>query len=326
MTAGQVSAADIQAAAERLRGRVHRTPILTSRAIDRLTGCSVFFKGEHLQRGGAFKYRGALNAVLQLTDEEARRGVITHSSGNHAQAVAIAAAERGIPAHLIMPEDSLPVKIRAVRGYGGVVHLCPPTLADRATTAARVQAETGATFVHPYDHPRIIAGQAGVGLELAEQVSDLDAVIAPVGGGGLLSGVALALHHAAPHVTVFGAEPSGADDAARSLAAGQRLPQTDPRTIADGLRTGLGACNWPIIKQHVAGIITIDDDAIIAAMRLIWERLKAVIEPSAAVGLAALLAQPHRFDRQQFGGRVGIVLSGGNADLDRLPFGERVIR
>jgi threonine dehydratase/serine racemase len=308
----------IQAAARRLAGLAHRTPVLTCATLDRLADRSLFFKCEQFQKVGAFKFRGACNAVLQLSDETAARGVVTHSSGNHAQALALAARMRGIPAHIVMPSTALPVKRRAVEGYGARVIECLPTLAARESTAAAVLAETGGTLIHPYDHPDVIAGQGTAGLELLEQVPDLDAVIAPVGGGGLLSGVCLAVKGTAPAVRVFAAEPAGADDAARSKAAGRLIPQTGPRTIADGLLTSLGELTWPVIRDHVERVVTVGEEEIVAAMRLAWERAKMLIEPSAAVPLAAMLAA--EFRELEGVKRVGIILSGGNANLDRLPW------
>jgi threonine dehydratase/serine racemase len=313
-----VTLAAVQAAARRLAGLAHRTPVLTCATLDRLAGRALFFKCEHLQKVGAFKFRGACNAVLQLSDEAAARGVVTHSSGNHAQALALAARLRGIPAHIVMPSTALPVKHRAVQDYGARVIECQPTLAARESTAAAVLAETGGTLIHPYDHPDVIAGQGTAGLELLEQVPDLDAVIAPVGGGGLVSGVCIAVKGTAPSVRVFAAEPAGADDAARSKAAGQLIPQTGPRTIADGLLTSLGELTWPIIRDQVERVVTVREEEIIAAMRLAWERAKLLIEPSAAVPLAAVLSE--EFRGLSGLNRIGVILSGGNANLDRLPW------
>jgi threonine dehydratase/serine racemase len=308
----------VRAAAERIAGRAHRTPVLTCSTLDRMAGRPLFFKCEQFQKAGAFKFRGALNAVLKLPDQAAARGVVTHSSGNHAQALALAARLRGIPAHIIMPSTALPVKRRAVEDYGGRVIVCEPNLQARETTAAAVQAETGATLIHPYDNPDVIAGQGTVALELHDQAPDLDALITPVGGGGPLSGVCVAGKALRPGVRVFGAEPAGADDAARSLAAGQLIPQTGPHTIADGLLTSLGQLTWPIIQAHVEAIVTVSEEEIVRAMRLAWERGKLLIEPSAAVALAAALSERFRaLDGLQ---RVGIVLSGGNVNLDRLPW------
>jgi len=307
--------ADVRAAAERLRGRAHRTPVLTSRQIDQLAGRRLFFKCENFQRVGAFKFRGACNAVQQLGDDLAARGVVTHSSGNHAAALALAARERGIPAYIVMPRNAPPVKQTAVEGYGGRITLCEPTQQAREEACADLMGRTGATLIHPYDNDEVIAGQGTAALELLEEVPDLDAVIAPVGGGGLLSGTAIAAHG----IVVLAAEPLGADDAARSMAGGVRLPQLAPNTIADGLLTSLGERNWAIVRSRVKRILTVDDDRIIAALRLIMERMKIVVEPSSAVPLAALLdkAQAHARDLAHLG-RVGVILSGGNVDLARL--------
>jgi len=307
---------DIEAAAARLAGRIHRTPVLRSAGLDALTGATLAFKCENFQRTGSFKLRGALNAVLSLTDVEAAPGALTHSSGNFAAALAAAARARGIRARVVMPENAPTVKQAAVRAYGGEITLCAPTLAAREETAARVQAESGARFIHPYDDYAIIAGQGTAALELWQDAPDLEAIVIPVGGGGLASGCALATAALAPHAEILGAEPAGADDAYLSLLAGARLPQLDPRTCADGLRTALGERNFPILHRLLAGIITVSEEQIVAAMRLIWERLKIVVEPSGAVPLAAVLATPARFR----GRRVGLVLSGGNVDLDALPW------
>jgi threonine dehydratase len=307
---------DIEAAAARIASSIHRTPVLRSAGLDALTGAALAFKCENFQRTGSFKLRGALNAVLSLSDAEAAPGVLTHSSGNFAAALAAAARARGIRARVVMPENAPAVKQAAVRAYGGEITLCAPTLAAREETAARVQRETGARFIHPYDDYAIIAGQGTAALELWQDAPDLAAIVIPVGGGGLSSGCALATAALAPHAEILGAEPAGADDAYLSLLAGERLPQTDPRTCADGLRTALGERNFPILSRLLAGIITVSEDEIVAAMRLIWERLKIVVEPSGAVPLAAVLAAPARFR----GRRVGLVLSGGNVDLDALPW------
>jgi threonine dehydratase len=318
MTTYAVDLQDVRAAARRIAGRAHRTPVATCATIDRIAGRRVFFKCEHLQKVGAFKFRGACNAVTKLPDELAARGVVTHSSGNHAQAVALAARMRGIAAHIVMPSNALAVKRRAVEGYGGRVVACEPTLEARETTARAVIAETGATFIHPYDHPDIIAGQGTSALELLEQVPRLDAIVAPVGGGGLLSGICVAAKGLNAAVRVFAAEPLGADDAARSMAAGKLIPQTGPDTIADGLLTSLGELTWPIIRDHVERVVTVSEEEIVAAMRLAWERAKLLIEPSAAVAVAAVLAE--EFRAVEGIDRVGVVLSGGNADLDNLPW------
>ena len=309
---------DVRAAASRISGIAHRTPVITCGTIDNAAGCRVYLKCENLQKVGAFKFRGATNTVCLLSDTEAARGVVTHSSGNHAQALALAAKTRGIPAHIVMPSNAPTVKRRAVEGYGARIIECAPFLADRESTADAVQTETGATFVHPYDDPRVIAGQGTVSLELIEQVPDIDTIITPVGGGGLLSGVCIGATQTRPDVRIFAAEPEGADDAARSLASGQLIPQTAPDTIADGLLTSLGELTWPIIRDHVEGIVTVSDAEIVAAMRLLWERAKLVVEPSGAVSLAALLKSAStEFNSAQ---HVAVVLSGGNVNLDGLPW------
>ena len=301
---------DIRAAAERIRPYAHRTPVFTCATLDALAGRSLFFKCENLQKVGAFKFRGACAAIMRLPAEVAARGVVTHSSGNHAQAVALAPRLRGIPAHIVMPSNAPDIKRAAVAGYGAQVILCEPTLDAREETAAHVVARTGATLIPPYDHPDVIAGQGTTALELLEQVPELDAIVAPIGGGGLVSGIALCAREAAPGVAVFAAEPTGADDAARARAAGRLIPQTAPHTIADGLLTSLGALTWPVVRDVVRDVLTVDDDAIRAAMRLVWERLKLVIEPSAAVPLAVVLSEPFR--RLSALDRVAVVLSGGN--------------
>ena len=306
---------DIRRAQERIDPFIHTTPVFTCRSIDQVAGRQVWLKCESFQRGGSFKLRGALNAVHQLPEEQAAKGVVTHSSGNFAQALAIAAAARDIPATVVMPADAPEVKKAAVKGYGARVVECVPTLEAREATAAKVIAETGGTFVHPYDHPHVVAGQGTVALELLEQVPDPGTVIVPVGGGGLVSGIALAFQEMWPSTMVIAAEPVGADDAFRSRAAGRLIPQTDPRTVADGLRTSLGQHTWPVVRDVVADVWTVDDAAIMSAMRLLWERAKLVIEPSGAVGLAALLTHRHRLPMK---GTVAVVLSGGNVDLERI--------
>ena len=314
-------AADLQAvraAAQRLAGRAHRTPLMTCATLDRLADHALFFKCENFQKAGSFKFRGACNAVMRLADEVAARGVVTHSSGNHAQALALAAKLRGIPAHIVMPRNASPVKRRAVEGYGGRVIECEPTLAARESTAAAVVAETGGTLIPPYDHPDVIAGQGTVALELLEQVPQLDAVIAPVGGGGLVAGICVAAKALDPSLRIFAAEPRGADDAARSKAAGTLIPQTGPKTLADGLLTSLGQRTWPIIRDQVESVITVGEDEIVTAMRLVWERAKLLIEPSAAVPVAAVLGE--EFRSLEGVRRVGVVLSGGNVNLDKLPW------
>jgi threonine dehydratase len=318
MKSSTVSLESILAARERISAHAHKTPVLTSTTMNRLAGRKLFFKCENLQRGGAFKFRGALNAVLLLPDEVAKRGVVTHSSGNHAQALALAAKLRGIPAHVVMPTSAPSVKRDAVIGYGARVVPCEPTLEARAMTAQAVAEETGAALIPPYDHNDVISGQGTVALELIEQVPELDAIVAPVGGGGLLSGIAVAAKALAPEIRVFGAEPSGADDAARSKATGQRQRQTNPNTIADGLLTELGELTWPIVRDQVDLIVTVSDPEIVSAMRLVFERVKVVVEPSGAVSVAAALSDVVR--SMPGLGRVGVVLSGGNVDLGALPF------
>jgi threonine dehydratase len=311
-----VDLAAIHAAHARIRSHVQRTPVLTSRSLDAVAEATLFFKCENLQKVGAFKARGACNAVFSLDNAEARRGVVTHSSGNHGAAVAWAAARRGIPAWVVMPENSAEIKKAAVQGLGATVRFCAPTLEARDTTCAAVLAETGAVLVHPYDDWRVIAGQGTAALELLEEIPDLDAIITPVGGGGLLSGTAIASRGMKPSIRIYGAEPAGADDAWRSLQSGRIVPQTDPRTIADGLRSSLGVKTFAVLSTLVDAIGTTSEEAIVQAMRLTWDKLKLVIEPSAAVPLAALIERK----LPVAGLRVGIVVSGGNVDLDRLPW------
>ena len=307
---------DVQAAAARIKPYAHRTPVLTCTSLDHLVGAQLFCKCENFQKVGAFKFRGACNAVFSLSDEEARPGVATHSSGNHAAAVALAARLRGIQAHIVMPDNAPAVKKAAVAGYGGTIVYCAPTLAARESTLERVVQETGATFIHPYNDARVIAGQGTAALELLTDVSDLDVIMAPVGGGGLLSGTAIVTAALSPSTQVIAAEPEAADDAYRSLQAGKILPALDPRTIADGLRTALGELTFAVIQQHVQQIVTVSEEAIIQAMRHVWERMKILIEPSAAVPIAVLLEKKIALT----GKRVGVILSGGNTDLDRLPW------
>ena len=306
----------IRAAHARIGPYVRRTPVLSSEALDSESGATLFLKCENLQKIGAFKARGACNAVLSLSDAEAARGVVTHSSGNHGAALAWAARHRGIPAWIVMPQSAPVVKQEAVRGFGGTIRFCEQTVAAREQACAAVQAETGATLVHPYNDWRVIAGQGTAALELLAEVPQLDAVVAPVGGGGLLSGTAIAAKALEPSIKVYGGEPAGADDAAQSLRLGRIVPQTDPHTIADGLRSSLGEKTFAVISALADGIATAPEDAIVRAMRLTWEKLKVVIEPSAAVPLAAILegGLPVK------GLRVGVILSGGNVDLGHLPW------
>ena len=307
---------DIRAAAERIAPYAHRTPVMTSAFFDRALAARVFFKCENFQKVGAFKFRGACNAVFSLPADALARGVATHSSGNHAQALALAARLRGAKAFIVMPRNAPEVKRRAVADYGAEIIPCEPTVADREATAARVAAETGAALIHPYNDARIIAGQGTAALELLADAPDLDYLLAPVGGGGLLSGTAIAAAGLSPTTRVVAAEPSGADDAYRSLQAGRIIPSVNPQTIADGLRTSLGELTFAVIQKHVPEIVTVSEEGIVTAMRHVWERMKIVIEPSAAVPVAALLE-----NRLEVAGkRVGVILSGGNVDLANLPF------
>lgn len=307
---------DIRLAAARIAPHAHRTPILTSRTMDELTGGSLFFKCENLQRMGAFKFRGAVNAVFSLEEAEARRGVATHSSGNHAQALALAARIRGIEACIVMPQDAPKVKVDAVRGYGARIVFSGNAPEDRERTLKEVVEETGAIFIHPSDDLRVIAGQGTCALEVMEEVAGLDVIVTPVGGGGLLSGTAISVHAVSPRTRVIGAEPAAADDAYRSFTTGILHPSGNPRTIADGLRTSLGPNTFPIVRSRVAQIVTTSEEAIVRAMKLIWERMKIVVEPSGAVPLAAIMEG--RLDVR--GSRTAIILSGGNVDLDTLPW------
>jgi len=307
---------DIRKAAKRIKPFAHRTPVLTCASIDERVGMHVFMKCENLQKAGAFKFRGACNTVLSLTDEEAAHGVATHSSGNHAAALALAARLRGIPAYVVMPENAPAVKKAAVAGYGGQITFCKPTLEARETTTEQIAKKTGATVVHPYNDYRVITGQGTAALELLEEIPDLDVIIAPVGGGGLLSGTAIAAKGTSPNIRVIAAEPEKADDAFRSLQAGHIVPSENPKTIADGLLTSLGNKTFPIIQQNVEQILTVSEEAILTAMRFIWERAKIVIEPSAAVPFGLLLES--KIDLGNL--HVGLILSGGNVDLDKLPW------
>ena len=308
--------ADLQQARQRIADHVYHTPVMTSRLLDEHVGASLFFKCEHLQKVGAFKARGATNAVLSLTEDEASSGVATHSSGNHGAALAMAASARGIPAHIVMPSNAPQVKKDAVASYGGLIIECEPTLAAREATVARVIEHTGAVEIHPYNDPRIIAGQGTAALELLEQIENLDVLVVPVGGGGLLAGTAIAAKGINANIEVIAVEPEGADDAFRSFGLGELQPQTNPQTIADGLRAGLGKLNFDIIRNHVDTIVTVSDALIVEAMQLQWTRMKQVVEPSGAVSFAGLLEHPERFRKR----RVGVIISGGNVDLNSLPW------
>ena len=311
----------IRAAADRIAPHAHRTPVVTCSTLDARSGRSLFLKCENFQKVGAFKFRGACNAVMSLSEKDAARGVVTHSSGNHAQALALAARTRGIPATIVMPSDAPVVKRKAVEGYGARVVECDPSQEARESGARRVIEESGATFVSPYDDPMVISGQGTTFLELHADVPDLDAVIVPVGGGGMMSGVALAARALAPSIRIIGVEPALADDAVESMRTGRIVPQRPPRTVADGLRTSLGEMTFPIIRDLVDEIVTVSDEAIIEATKFTLERAKIVVEPSGAVGIAAAMdeAFKSRPDADRLG-RVGIIVTGGNIDLDRLPW------
>ena len=307
---------DVQEAAARLKGLVHHTPVLTCSSLDDRVGARIFCKCENFQKAGAFKFRGACNAVMSLSDVEARRGVATHSSGNHGAALALAARLRGVSARIVMPSNAPASKKAAVAGYGGTIVYCEPTQEAREASLEAVVRETGAAFVHPYNNAKVIAGQGTAALELCAEVPQLDVILAPVGGGGLLSGTALTAAAHTPGTQVVGTEPAAADDACRSLAAGKILPANYPNTVADGLRTSLGELTFAILQRHVAQIVTVSEEAIIAAMRYVWGRMKIIIEPSSAVPIAALL--DNRLEVS--GKRVGVILTGGNVDLERLPW------
>jgi threonine dehydratase len=314
--ATRISFEDIRRSAERIKEYVHRTPVVTCATLDQKVNAHIFLKCENLQKAGAFKFRGACNAVLSLTAREAASGVATHSSGNHAQALALAARMRGIVAHIVMPYTAPIVKKAAVMEYGGKITFCESTLEARERTLAQVVQETNATVIHPYNDYRVIAGQGTASLELLEDIPHLDVVMAPVGGGGLLSGTAIATKGLSPETRVIGAEPEGADDAYKSLQRGTIVPQENPKSIADGLLTSLGDLTFPIIREHVEQIVTVSEEAIIASMKFMWERTKIIIEPSAAVPIGALWER--KIDLT--GLRIGIIMSGGNVDLDNLPW------
>ena len=307
---------DIREAHARIKPYIHRTPILTSTALNEISSSSLFFKCENLQKAGAFKARGATNAILSLSDEDAAKGVATTSSGNHGAALAKAAQIRGIPVTVIMPHDSSKVKFEAIKEYGADIITCEPQHDSREASLEKHVAETGATVIHPYNDERIITGQGTAGLELMEDHPDLDAVIAPVSGGGLLSGTAMAVKGINQETKVYGAEPDGADDAYRSFRAGKIIPNETVNTIADGLRAQIGTITFPIILENVEGIVTLTETEIVDAMRLIWERMKIIVEPSSSIALAAVLKEKSTFEGKQ----TGIILSGGNVDLGKLPF------
>ena len=307
---------EIRAAHDRIRPHVHRTPVLTSSRLNDASGASLFFKCENLQKIGAFKARGATNAVFALEETTARCGVATHSSGNHAQALAVAAKQRGIPAYIVMPSNSAKVKIAAVEGYGAKIVFCEPTLSAREKTCDEVIAETGATLIHSFENSDVMAGQGTAALEVLDQVPDLDVIMCPIGGGGLLSGTAVAAKSLRPKIQVIAAEPANADDAAQSFRAGHLIQNASANTIADGLRTNVGAPNFAIIQEYVDDIVTVSEESIVAGMRMIWEAMKIIVEPSAAVPFAAILE--NKIDPR--GKRLSIIVSGGNVDLDALPW------
>lgn len=303
-------------AMKRIKPYVNRTPLLTCATLNEMTGGNLFFKCENFQKAGAFKSRGATNAVFQLDPHEMTKGVATHSSGNHAAALALAAKRRGIKAYIVMPENSNKIKIKAVEGYGGIITFCKPTLQAREQTLQKVISKTGAIEIHPYNDTRIIAGQATATLEMLEDYPDINLIIAPVGGGGLLSGTALAASFFSKHTKVIAAEPKHADDAYQSFKAKTFIPSVNPDTLADGLRTSLGTLTFPIIFEYVNDIVTVSEEGIIKAMRLIWERMKIIVEPSSAVTMAAIMEGKINVQ----GRKTGIILSGGNVDLDNLPW------
>ena len=307
---------DIRAAAARIAGHARRTPVMTSRSLDTLAGAQLFFKCENLQRVGAFKFRGACNAVRSLDEAAAARGVVTQSSGNHGAAVALACRERGIPATVVVPHSAPAVKLASIRAFGARIVPCEVAQADRDLVTAQVLAEQGGSLVHPFNDGRVIAGQGTATLELLEDVPDLDIVVTPVSGGGLLSGACIAGHGLRPDLLLYGAEPAGAADAHDSLTAGRRITGKVADTVCDGLRAELGTLTFPVLREHLQAILLVDDADTVAAMRLLWERLKLVVEPSAAITLACVMRYPEQFSNR----RIGLVLSGGNVDLDRLPW------
>ncbi|WP_169392041.1 MULTISPECIES: beta-hydroxyaspartate dehydratase BhcB [Psychrobacter] len=311
---------DMLEAHERIKPYIHRTPVLTSRFLNEMAGCEMFFKCENFQKAGAFKVRGASNAVFGLSDEEAKNGVCTHSSGNHALSLSYAAGQRGVPCNVVMPYSAPQAKKDAVKGYGGIITECQPSTSSREEVFAKVQAETGGDFVHPYNDPRVIAGQATCSRELLEQMEErgenLDAVVAPIGGGGMISGTCLTLSNLAPNVKIYAAEPVNADDAARSFKAGHIIADDAPSTVADGLKVPLKDLTWHFVSNYVTDILTATEEEIIEAMKLTWRHMKIVIEPSCAVPLAVILKNKDVFA----GKKVGVIITGGNVDLDKLPW------
>jgi threonine dehydratase len=307
---------DVLDAHERIKPHIHRTPVLTSSYFNDLVGAELFFKCENFQKAGAFKVRGASNAVFGLDDEQAKKGVCTHSSGNHALSLSYAAGRRGIPCNVVMPRTAPEAKKAAVRGYGGVITECEPSTSSREEVFAKVQAETGGEFVHPYNDPRVIAGQGTCSVEFMEQTGGVDMMVAPIGGGGMISGTCLTLSNIAPEVQIIASEPEQADDAYRSFKAGHIIADDAPVTIADGLKVPLKELTWHFVSNHVTDILTASEEEIIDAMKLTWQRMKIVMEPSCAVPLATILKNKDRFA----GKRVGVIITGGNVDLDKLPW------
>lgn len=307
---------DIWQAAEHIAPYALRTPVLHSDELDAMAGAKLVFKCENLQRTGSFKFRGACNAVWSLDDEIAQRGVITHSSGNHGAALALAAKTRGIPAHIVVPKNTVPSKISAVKNNGGNIYLCSNTLQAREETATQIQQETGANFIHPYTHPDVIAGQGTATLELIREVGAVDAIIAPISGGGLMGGTSIAAKALCPEIHLYAAEPEGAADTYESLKRGERVTNLIPDTICDGLRSVIGPINFSILQSYKLTVLPVSDDETLSAMRMLWERLKIIVEPSSATVFAAIL----RYSEHFAGKRVGLILSGGNLDLDRLPW------
>ena len=310
------SAQDILNSHERIKAYIHETPVMSSSEINGMAGCELFFKCDNFQKIGAFKMRGAANAVFSTPHAERKNGFVTHSSGNHGQAVAKAAQQAGVPAYIVMPKNSSRVKLEAVGGYGAEVVLCEPNDADRQGNADRIQKEKGATFIHPFDNLHVIAGQATASKELMDDFPDLDIITCPIGGGGLCAGTALSAHYFGKGIKVIGSEPENVNDAFLSFQSGERQKGNPKPTLADGLRTQVGEITFPIIKAHVSEVMTVTEEQMIAAMKLVWERMKIIIEPSCAVPLAAILAHPEYFKDT----KVGVILTGGNVDLTQLPF------
>lgn len=300
----------------RVEKHIYRTPVLSSRLLNSMSGAELFFKCDNFQMAGSYKIRGATNAILSIPEDKRQQGVATHSSGNFAQALSLASKHLGIPAYIVMPENAPSVKMNAVRDYGGKISTCPATLKDREETLAKIISETGATSIHPSNDYHVIMGQATMSAELIEEIGNLDAIVVPVGGGGILAGTCISKAEMKPTIEIFGAEPAGADDAFHSLRLGKIMPSLQPNTIADGLRTQLGDINFPIIQKYVKEILRVEDEDIIEAMKLIWERMKIIVEPSSAITFAAVLKNKEQF----LGKKVGLIITGGNVSLSQLPF------